>query len=75
MDFSGSPSLEIIYEFVDTNPIPNDKFCQQYISEKDAETKLNGNETTNPSTKYAGYRVENLKNFKCSICLKKFRKL
>lgn len=60
--FESSSAFETIYEFVDTDPVPH-----QCISEKDAATNSTERTTTD--------QVVKLKNFKCSICVKKFRKL
>lgn len=77
MESISSSRFETIYEFVDTNPMPDDRVPHQNITEEDSATTRHDDESTNvhECTKRTGDLVERLKNFKCSICVKKFRKL
>lgn len=73
------PKFETSYEFVDTNPIHSDDSSPlQCVHEKDNVTEPPVNSEIANVEKHSRdetNRVEKLKNFKCSICLKKFRKL
>lgn len=66
------PRFETIYEFVDADSKENDSLS----GESSKKPKKYDLEVTDPRecTKQTGDQVEKLKSFKCSICMKKFRK-
>ncbi|XP_037026249.1 zinc finger protein 490-like isoform X2 [Bradysia coprophila] len=71
---STSPQFEMTYEFVDTDPIHSDDSAPQCVDEKDSVTEPDNSEITDLGKHKKGEtnRVEKLKNFKCSLCMKKF---
>lgn len=75
-----SSRFETIYEFVDTNPVPNDRLPPQSNNDNDSVTECddgddNSSMKLDERTDIPSDHVGKLKNFKCSICMKKFRKL
>lgn len=71
---SNSPGFETIYEFVDTNPMANDRTPLQCDNEKETVDERDEPKKSDECTKPPSDHVAKLKNFQCSICMKKFRK-
>ena len=69
---------------MDTNPVPNDRLPPQSNNENDSVTECDDGDGDDNSSMKLDERTDiasdqdhggKLKNFKCSICMKKFRKL